>query len=179
VVSVRRAALLFSLSLLAAAPAHAEPVILDRLVATVNAHKILRSDVARRAAQYQTSLHDTLDRMIDEILILEDAEAAHLSISDEQVEQAIEEIGKPYDLDKAGVIAAAEKKGLPPDVYRAELRRQLLVYKWESVRVAPKVSAPSTGTKEEREEARRALLAAERKHQVALLRTQAFIELRW
>ena len=178
---MRRFALLswLSVSLVAAAPAHADPVILDRLVGIVNTHKILRSDVARRATQYHTELHETLDRMIDEILILEDAQAAHLSITDEQVEQAIEEIGKPYNLDKAGVIAAAQKKGMPPDAYRAELRRQLLIYKWESVRVATKVTAPSTGTKEEREEARRALVAAERKHQVALLRTQAFIELRW
>ena len=171
---VRRFSLLFC-----ATPARAEPVILDRLVATVNAQKLLRSDVARRAARDQTELHETLDRMIDEILIVEDAQAAHLAISDEEVERAIEEIGKPYNLDKAGVIASAPKKGMPPDEYRAELRRRLLIYKWESLRVATKVTVPSGGTKEERDEAWRGLLAAERKHRVALLRTQAFIELRW
>ena len=178
-VSVRRFVLLFFVSLLAAAPAHADPVILDRLVGTVNTHKILRSDVARRAVRDKTELHETLDRMIDEILILEDAQAAHLAVTDEEIEQAIELIGKPYNLDKAGVMAAAVKQGMPPEVYLTELRRQLLVYKWENARVATKITAPSTGTKEERDEARRALIATERKRQVALLRTHAFIELRW
>src|SRR4051794_37048075 len=96
--------LLASLAL-CAAPARAESVIVERIVAVVNSEIVLLSDVKERAAQaghpiddsgtneqrrhVEQELRPLLDHMVDELLITQQAAELKLAVDESEVDRAV------------------------------------------------------------------------------------------
>jgi peptidyl-prolyl cis-trans isomerase SurA len=192
---MRLAALCVFGALLVASDARADdPVVLDRIVATLNQWKVLRSDVILRAGPWLAQLtpeertdkkrvmgvyREVLDKMVDDLLIEDDAAKRRIRVEDREVDAALDEVGKTYKLDRAGVLAAAEKQGMPAQVYREELRRRLLDARWTQIRALPNVKIPPIATDEERKVLTRSLVEVERRKLLAQMRIDADVELRW
>lgn len=178
-----------------AAPATADPpVVLDRLVATVDAHRIYRSDVAQRARPYVAALpkaeqadpkritqvlHDITEQMIDERLVARECEKSHLDVEEHEIEATLDQVAKANKVDRARLLAEAAKQGMAAADYRAEIRRQIIDAKWTMYNVRTRVQAPIVGTEEERAEATTKLVQEERKKLLAQLRAAAFVEVKW
>jgi len=176
-------------------PAQAEPpVILDRLVATVDARAIFRSDLTGRAGPYIATLpaaeqsdpkrinqllHELLEQMIDEHLVAQDCLRAQISVEPHEVDRAIDEVAKANKMSVKELLTAAKQQGLTEDGYKAEVRRQILDMKWSTLLLRPRVNAPIVGTDAEKAEATAKLVEAERKKTLALLRADAFVEVKW
>ncbi|MBX3231246.1 MAG: SurA N-terminal domain-containing protein [Labilithrix sp.] len=191
---LRRIAVLAAV-LLAPSLAQAEtPVLLDRIVAQIDAYTIYRSDVVARTRPHVALLakrnmsnpkrhlelaRQVLDEMIDDKLVEKDCARVHIGVEKHEIEAAIDEIARSAKTDRATLFASVRAQGFSEETYRAELRRQLMEAKWTSFVVRPRVQAPVTGTEEEKKAAVEALLTEEKKKLLQELRGESFIEVRW
>lgn len=169
------------------------PVVLDRIMATVDAHRIYRSDVARRARPYILALpkaeqadpkrisqafHELVEQIVDEQLIARECEKARIDVEDHEVDATLDQVAKANKVDRARLLAEAAKQGMAAADYRAEIRRQILDAKWTMYSVRTRVQAPIVGTEEERSEATTKLVQEERKKLLAQLRASSFVEVK-
>jgi peptidyl-prolyl cis-trans isomerase SurA len=189
---MRRPVNRFSLSLVVAAaaasavlPARAAPtsksgdaVVLDRVVARIDADTILQSDLLERArpllakgGDRHAVLQQVLSQMIDDDLIARDAARRQVVITDAQVQQAIDQVRKNSSLTKAQLDALLRKQGVTRRAYEDEIRRQLLEYKWLLVRIGTKAKPGDPKAYE-------SFVVQAREAAVAELRRGAFIEVR-
>jgi peptidyl-prolyl cis-trans isomerase SurA len=145
---------------LAAAFGFARParaVIVERIVAVVGERAILLTELQRRehpflfrilagaqgAAQIaaaKTEMEkELLNRMIDDRLEESAADKAHLSVSAEEVDNALKNIATSAHLALPQLLDEARKQGLTEMDYREELRRQVLEGKLIQLRVRGRV----------------------------------------
>lgn len=167
------------------------PVVLDRVVAVVDEKMIFRSDLLARARPFlhaspgddyekrRKLYRELLDKMIDDLLIQAEADRAHISASDDEVERAMDEVAKVNKLSRSELTDAVKKQGMTIDEYKAEIRRQLLDQKWTMLRVRTHITLPTTGTEEAKRQVTAALLEVERKKALNALRARSFVEVRW
>ncbi len=148
------------LGLAVAGAAHA--TIVERVVAVIGERPILWSDVVRRAAagrvQIRLQTHDAnvigvqeeslyrelLDHMIDERLEQQQADKAHISVTQDEVDRGIENIaaqaqGQGRTVSAADVLSEVKRRGLTEQDFRDEIRRQILDGKLTELRVRPRV----------------------------------------
>lgn len=95
-------------ALLSSLAAHADVLLVDRVAAVVDGHPITRSLVTLRAQARLKSaatkddqakaLTETLETLIEERLIQEDARRLRLVIASEDIDRALAEIGKQTSL---------------------------------------------------------------------------------
>jgi len=141
---------------LALSPA-ARASIVERVVAVVGEKPILLTDLQHRARPFlariygstpnpaQRSAHETemyrqlLNRMIDDRLEEHAADRAHLSVTPEEIDNAIKNVSKANNIQPSALIAEAKRQGLTEQDYRDELRRQLLEGKLVQLRVRGRV----------------------------------------
>ncbi|HTA19537.1 MAG TPA: peptidylprolyl isomerase [Polyangia bacterium] len=97
-------------------------------------------DPAKRAARATALRREVLDRLIDDELILQQATDLKLSVTNEQVDQSIEEIKKQNSLDDDQLKEALRGQGMSMAGYRADLKRQLLRYRVLNIAVGSRVS---------------------------------------
>jgi peptidyl-prolyl cis-trans isomerase SurA len=168
-------------------------VLLDRVVATVDAHPILRSEVLRRARPYLLRLdrerrdratvasiaREVISRMIDERLIELECDRARIRVEPRDIDSALDELARANQVDRPTLLAEAAKQGLAEQDYREELRRQLLDMRWMMAKVRPSIAMPLLGTPEEKARATAALLEAARKAELTRLRRGMIVEVRW
>ncbi len=169
-------------------------MLLDRVVATVDSLHIYRSDVLRRARSYLAQMdpkargdrqvvarmqREVVAKLVDEALIVNECQRLHLTADREEVDRALDVIAQGSHLDRAGLLAAAAKQGLSEKEYREQIRRQILEAKWVALRVRPTVVAPTSGTEDEKKRATEALVVQAREAELARLRRDTVVEVRW
>jgi len=121
---------------------------IDHVIAIVNADVILDSEVARRAAPTSPgpgkppppgARKQALEALIDEALLSQEASRARISVSDEEVTAAIADIKKQNNLDDAGLAKALAAQGYTLELYREDIRQQLLRLRAINLLIRPRV----------------------------------------
>jgi peptidyl-prolyl cis-trans isomerase SurA len=131
----------------------ARATVVERVVAVVGDKAILLSDLRDRAkpflAQIQSRVPDgasrnaavsqlyqqLLQRLVDEELQQRAAATAHISVSAEEIDEAIERVAKQNQVPVEHLYEEAAKTGLSNADYRQEIRRQLLDAKLLNLRI--------------------------------------------
>ncbi len=186
-------ALLLAAALLVPAGAHllrttpADAAIVERIVAVVGEKAILLTDLRERAlplllrvyasvpagpqrsATISQVYQTILERMVDEELEEHAAENSGITVTTQEVDEALARISNQNGLTKNQVLAEAKRSGLSIQSYRDELRRQLLQAKMAQLRLRGRVRV----TEDDIESAYRGLLTDER-----LQQTQRTLRLR-
>ena len=135
----------------------AEARLVDKVAAVVGDNIILASEVEEKAAPLLSDAgkitdpgkrgaratqlrREVLDRLIDDELILQQATDLKLSVTNEQVDQSIDEIKKQNSLDDDQLREALRGQGMSMATYRADLKKQLLRYRVLNIAVGSRVS---------------------------------------
>jgi peptidyl-prolyl cis-trans isomerase SurA len=148
---------LAGLAFLAAPRARAE--LVDRVAAVVNNDVITLSEVEKRAGpelarvdqeatgpdraqKRAAALKRVLDTMIDEKLVDNELRELKVTISDKEVDGAVDEVKKSYNLTDEQLQQAVSREGYSIAEYREQMRKQIGRYKLisEKVRKNVKVS---------------------------------------
>ena len=128
--------------LLCAASAGAE--IKERIAAVVNGQPILLSDVEERVApelarvmqqaagaardkERADLLHRGLTELVDEKLIESEASTLGLTVSEEELQRALEQLARQQNMEVADFRQALEQQGVPWEAARDTVRRQTLM----------------------------------------------------
>jgi peptidyl-prolyl cis-trans isomerase SurA len=154
---LRLAPVLFLAAVLEGALARAE--LVDRIAAIVNTEVIPLSEVEKRAApelarvdqevtgperaqKRAAVLKRTLDGLIDEKLVDNELRELKVSITDKDVDTAVEEVKKSYNINDAQLAEAVAREGFTMAEYRDTMRKQIGRYKLinEKIRKNVKVS---------------------------------------
>jgi peptidyl-prolyl cis-trans isomerase SurA len=97
------------------------------------------------SVQEQEMYKEVLDRMIDDRLEEQQADKAHISVSSEEIDRAIENIiaqaqaTQGRSVTKQDVLSEIHRRGMTEQEFRDELRRQILEGKLLELRVRPRV----------------------------------------
>ncbi len=147
------------------APRPAEAVVVERVVAIVGERPILLSELRHRARPRLTlaALHaidqgvppenvpmqlsvaepkamkETLDEIIDERLMEQQADKAHLSVSVEEVDRGVHNKAQQLGIAEKDLWARARNQGYTDQDYRDEVRRQILEGKLLQLRLAGRI----------------------------------------
>lgn len=124
------------------AVASAAPVTVERIVAVVNSEIILLSDARERGAaagltvdekgnsterrQAEQVLKPVVERMVEDVLVTQQASELKLTVEESEVDRAVEEVRKQNNLDLATFQQALAGQGYSMAAYRKDLRRQIL-----------------------------------------------------
>jgi peptidyl-prolyl cis-trans isomerase SurA len=137
-------------------------VLVDRIVAVVGTRVITLSELkqrawplqkrvdaekpsaGQRAAMFTALNKDLLDRMIDEQLEAEAAEKAHIVVTPDEIERGLGMVAEQNKMSPAELLKDAERQGMSPATYRAELARQILEGKLLQRRFPRQAAASST-----------------------------------
>jgi peptidyl-prolyl cis-trans isomerase SurA len=141
---------------------HADASIVERIVAVVGERPILLSELRHRASpnlkiMYATTpnpaqqsveenkiYRDILEHMIDEQLVEQASQKAHLAVSVDDIDKAIGKKASEMGITPQDLIAEAAREGLSEQDYRDEIRRQLLEGKLVQLRLAGRVHITET-----------------------------------
>ncbi len=161
------------------APRAAEAAIVERIVAVVGEKAILLTDLRERAlplllrvyasvpagpqrsATISQVYQTVLERMVDEELEQQAAENSGITVTTQEVDEALARVSRQNQLSINEVLVEAKRSGLSIQNYRDELRRQLLQAKMAQLRLRGRVRV----TEEDVESAYRELLVQERLQQ--------------
>lgn len=109
---------------------------LNRIVAVINNEAITSIQLDKAlalAAPTATPAIDErrqlLDRLIEESLMRQRAAEIDLTVSDEELEAAVQDVMRQNRMSKEQLDIALAQQGISPDDYRQNLRRQILQYK--------------------------------------------------
>lgn len=142
----------------------AEATIVERVVAVVGDQPILLSEVrsriepyaaqmggapAERAAQRSQLFEQMLHRMIDEELLRRAASQAKVTVTDAEIDAAVERVAKSNQVTVEELLAEVERSGVSAVQYRRELRGQLLDAKVMNTRLQGRVSVSPEETRKE------------------------------
>ncbi|HEY4188550.1 MAG TPA: peptidylprolyl isomerase [Polyangia bacterium] len=152
----RFATVMLALALsLPVATAHAR--VVEKVAAVVGSNIILASEVeekaapmlgdlsritdpGKRAARATALRRETLERLIDDQLINEQASELRLSVTPEQVDASIAEIKRQNNIDDKQLEDALRAQGMSMEAYRADLKKQLLRFRVLNIAVGAKVT---------------------------------------
>ncbi len=155
---------LAGLALLVAPLARAE--LVDRIAAVVNTDIITLSELEKRAApelakvdqdttgperaqRRAAALKKTLDTMIDEKLVDMELRELKVTISDKEVDAAVDEVKKSYNLTDEQLQQAVAREGFTIPEYRETMRKQIGRYKLISEKVRKNVKVSEADVKSE------------------------------
>ena len=121
--------MIVSLSLFLAIAA-AEPVLVDRIVASVDARAVTRSMVDARMRRGERSRSAARDALITELVVQGECERLRITVEPDEVDRALQEVLATNNVTLEQLTASLEAHGYDLASYRAELRRQLLEMRW-------------------------------------------------
>jgi parvulin-like peptidyl-prolyl isomerase len=165
---MRPVRVLFALLLLAAPLVRAQAVLVDRIVATVDSRAITRSELDERMKRNKLTRNDALNELVDEYLIAKDAVAKSITVSDEEISRAIEEVKKSNAIDDAQFDAALKAQGYTQQQYRTSIGLQLLQLRWLLIRTSGEERPTDPAQREEFMNARKKKLLTELRQQAAI-----------
>jgi peptidyl-prolyl cis-trans isomerase SurA len=135
-----------------AAPAPGGDQLVTRIAAVVNDDIVSLSDIQGRTrlALFSSGLPDTpesrqrlagtvLRTLIDESLQLQEAERAGISVSEREIEDALERIAQQNGTDRAGMERTFAERGVPLSALRAQVRAGVAWAKLVQRRLRPQV----------------------------------------
>jgi len=131
-------------------------VLLDRVVAVVNKEVITWSELyktmenesseqvrqmsdAERAKIFKENEAEFLERLIDMRLQIQEANALGLTVSKEEVAEAVENIKKKYSLTDKSFEESLKKEGMTYDEYKKKLSDQMLISHFVNKQIRQKV----------------------------------------
>jgi parvulin-like peptidyl-prolyl isomerase len=128
----------------AAKPPAGARAIVDRVVATVGGQPIWKSEIddTIRAAKAEMSpdvFQRVLDDLIETHLMLQAADAAHITASDADLDAGLQQIEQQNHLTDAQLDTALAEFGYTRAAYRAELGRQIRIQKLMQQELVPKI----------------------------------------
>lgn len=121
----------------------------DRIAAVVNQDVILVSEVSRRVAGLAPgpgkppppgAERQVLETMIDETLFSQEAVRARIAVTENEVDAAILDIKRSNRLDDAALTKALAAQGYTMELYREDLRQQILRLRALTVVIRPLVN---------------------------------------
>ncbi|HEX9079651.1 MAG TPA: peptidylprolyl isomerase [Desulfuromonadaceae bacterium] len=146
-----------------AAPAIPPGKVINAIAAVVNDDVITlyqvrhEAEPAIRAAEKQSVLddaarsrirHTILDRLVEKTLAEQKIKELGITVGDDEVKQAIEDVKKQNNMTQDALTAALAAEGLTFDQYRAQLREQLEKLKLVSMEVRSKIQVGETEMRE-------------------------------
>jgi peptidyl-prolyl cis-trans isomerase SurA len=165
-----------------ASPGAAPARLADRIVATVNLHAITYVALTARLkplsklsppldpAKRAEAEKQTLDEMIDELLISDDATRLHLESTDADIDRAVDDVAAQNKFTLDELWKAVKDQGMERDEYREMLRQKLTELRWLQYKVSS-LPRPDGGSGPEWMEQQRGAL-------VVKLRADAVVEVR-
>jgi peptidyl-prolyl cis-trans isomerase SurA len=131
--------------------------VVDKIAAVVGAEIILQSEVEERASRAMADIaainnptqraaraaalrRQVLDRMVDEQLLVLEANELKVSVSSEEVDKSIEIIKKDNGLNDAQLREALLREGMTMASYRQNTKREILKMRVINIAVGSKVS---------------------------------------
>jgi peptidyl-prolyl cis-trans isomerase SurA len=131
--------------------------VVEKIVAVVGSEIILQSEVEERAAPMMADVaaisnpgqraaraaavrRQTLEHMVDEQLLVQEAAELKVSVSSDEVDKSIEQIKKDYNLTDAQLREELHKQGMSLAAYRQNTKREILRYRIINIAVGSKVS---------------------------------------
>ncbi len=140
--------------------------LVDRVAAVVNNDIITLSELQKRAAPEITRvaqessgtersqkqsvvMKKALDAMIDEKLVDSELRELKVSIGDKEVDAAVEEVKKSYNLTDEQLTLAVAKEGLTLAEYREQMRKQIARYKLINEKVRKNIKVSEADVKSE------------------------------
>ncbi len=138
-------------------PLSTQARVVEKIAAVVGGEIILQSEVEERAAPLMADIaainnpsqraaraaalrRQVLDRMVDEQLLMIEANELKVSVSSEEVDRSIDQIKKDYGLSDAQLRDELRKQGMSMGAYRQNTKREILKYRVINIAVGGKVS---------------------------------------
>ena len=138
-------------------PLAARAHVSEKIVAVVGNDIILLSEMEERAKPYlgeaeretdpkikekkrQTILREVLERMIDEQLILQQAGDLKVTVTQDDIDKAVEDIKQQNHINQEQLTEALKEQGMTLPSYRQDLKRQITRIKVISIAVRSRVS---------------------------------------
>jgi len=143
--------------------------VVNKIAAIVDDAVITKRDVDRRASSGRPPA-ELLEEMIDEHLLLAEADRRRVEVDRADIDAAVAEVAKQNNMTVTQIFEAAAQQGFTEAEYRAELKRQLLQLRAINSYLADSVAGGASPPADGMEGARKRLLAD--------LRTRAFIEVK-
>jgi peptidyl-prolyl cis-trans isomerase SurA len=136
-------------------PAHAR--VVEKIAALVGDDLILQSEVEDRAtplladiasianpsereARLNAIRREVLERLIDDQLLAQQATELKLTVSNDEIDRAIEQIKRDYGLSDAQLKDELRKQGLSMAAYRINTKREILKYRVINIAVGSKIN---------------------------------------
>jgi peptidyl-prolyl cis-trans isomerase SurA len=124
-----------------AQPAARQPVLLERVAAVVNNEIILESEVQRRLSQARQAMakakqpappesrlrEQVLDRMVNDLALLQRATQVGLSVDDITLNRAIARIAEQNGMSVQGLSAQLQSEGIAFERFRQDIREEILL----------------------------------------------------
>ena len=131
-----------------------DPVLLERVAAVVNSEIILESEVQRRLAQARQAIarakqaappdnrlrDQVLDRMINDLVLLQRAAQVGLSVDEATLNRAIARIAEENGLSQDGLSAQLASEGIAFARFRQDIRDEILLTRLREREVANRLS---------------------------------------
>jgi len=137
-------ALMLLTAVAAAKPPTGARAIIDQPVAIVGGQPIWKSEIddTIRAAKAEASpdvFQKVLDELIETRLMLQAADAAHITASEQEIDAGVQEIEKQNNLTDAQLDTALAEFGYTRAGYRAEISRQIRIQRLMQQELVPKI----------------------------------------
>lgn len=104
----------------------------ESIVALVNGEPILQSEVTKnlgKLANNKSNRDKTLQKLIDEHLLLQIIKRSNITVSPEEVEQKMEEIAYSQGLTYGQLLDSLDDQKIPEDHFKAQIANQLILDK--------------------------------------------------
>jgi peptidyl-prolyl cis-trans isomerase SurA len=140
----------------ALSPPTAQARVVERIVALVGDEVVLESEVNERSRPFLEEIaalpdanqrkqrsaalrREVVERIVDEHLLLQQANELKLSVSSEEVDRSIEQVKKDYGLTDGQLAEELRRQGLNLASYRQDTRKQILRFRVINIAVRSKV----------------------------------------
>jgi peptidyl-prolyl cis-trans isomerase SurA len=133
--------------------------LIDKIVAVVNDDLITLSELKERAALLNSNPDapkqdekSILDQMIEQRLLEQEAKKLGISVTENEVDAALEGVKKNFNLTDEQMIEVLKKQNLTPEVFREQWRIQLLANKLVASQLKGQIAVTEDEIKKEYEE---------------------------
>jgi|LGOV01.1.fsa_nt_gb peptidyl-prolyl cis-trans isomerase SurA len=141
--------------LLSVLPAQAEvvsriaAVVNDDIITTLQLDERIVAELGAEAAANIAAAERlvVLDKMVQETLVEQRVKQLGMSVGDEEVERAIQDVERQNNIDRNQLELALQTQGLTMESYRAKLRRQLLEFKLVGREIRDKIEVTNQETR--------------------------------
>ena len=138
-------------------PVAAHARVVEKIAALVGDDLILQSEVEDRASPLLSDIaaianpsereartnairREVLDRLVDDQLLAQQATELKLTVSNDEIDRAIEQIKRDYGLNDSQLKDELRKQGLTMPTYRQNTKREILKYRVLNIAVGSKIN---------------------------------------